>query len=101
MNFGQVVDVLKNGMVARRKSWASGVSVVMMTGLQLPSFNTQATNRKVNDRTAKFIGDDTPLDSQPYFAQFDMTGHWQPGWLPSASDILAEDWEASPPMDPK
>ena len=48
--------------------------------------------RKVNDRTAKWIGEDTPLNSLGYFAMFTANGEWQPGWLASQSDLLAEDW---------
>ena len=64
-----------------------------MPGLQLPPFNSQAPGAKVNDRTAKHIGVDTPLDSQPYIAMWTASQQWQPGWLCSQADMLAEDWE--------
>ena len=31
--------------------------------------------------------------SQPYFALFNAQGKWQPGWVASVSDLLANDWE--------
>lgn len=48
--------------------------IVLMDGLKLPSYNTQGTEKKVNDRTAKFIGEDTSLDSQPYIAMYTAQG---------------------------
>ena len=46
----------------------------------------------VNGRTKLFVphGD---LNVQGYFAMYTADGKWQPGWLASQSDILAEDWE--------
>jgi len=63
-----------------------------MPPLQLPPFNTQGTSRKVNDRTAKWIGADKPLDCQPYFAIYTADEKWVPGWLASQTDMLADDW---------
>ena len=62
-------------------------------GEQSAAYNTQHTLKKVNDRTAKHIGEDKPLDSQPYFALWTAAQKWQPGWTPSTSDVLAEDWQ--------
>lgn len=93
-DFGWAVDAMKRQEKVCRKGWnGKGQFVVLMPALYLPPFNTQDTNRKVNDRTAKWIGEDKPLDSQPYFALFNAQGKWQPGWVPSTSDCLAEDWE--------
>jgi len=97
MNFGQAIEELKAGKKVCRAGWnGKGMFVVLMTGMKLPPFNTQGTERKVNDRTAKFIGEDTPLDSQPYIAMFTATKQWQPGWNASTPDILAEDWMVAP-----
>jgi hypothetical protein len=78
--------------------------IVYMPRLQLPPYNTAGTARKVNDRTAKHIGEDTPLDCQPYIAMWTATGQWQPGWLASQNDLLATDWEIATgeiaPIDP-
>lgn len=93
MNFGEAIIELKNGKKLARKNWnGKDMFIVLMEGLKLPPFNTQNTNRKVNDRTAKWIGEDTPLDSQPYIAMFTADKKWQPGWLASQNDILSEDW---------
>ncbi|MCK5914948.1 MAG: DUF2829 domain-containing protein, partial [Deltaproteobacteria bacterium] len=37
---------------------------------------------------------DTMLDSLPYFAAFTGDEQWQPGWMPTIDDLLAEDWHA-------
>lgn len=93
MNFGEALVHLKQEKKLARKGWnGKGQFVVMMPALYLPPFNALDTNRKVNDRTAKHIGVDAPLDSQPYFALFNAQKKWQPGWIPSTGDLFAEDW---------
>ena len=93
MNFGEAIDALKAGMPVCRAGWnGKGMFVVLMPALKLPPYNTQGTDRKVNDRTAKHIGPDTPLNSQPYIAMWTAKGEWQPGWLASQADLLADDW---------
>lgn len=94
VNFGEAIQALKAGKKVSRCGWnGKGMWIVMMPSLYLPPYNTQDTMRKVNDRTAKHIGEDKPLDSQPYIAMWTAQGKWQPGWLPSQADIFAEDWE--------
>lgn len=92
-DFGWAVAQMKAGNRVSREGWnGKGMWVVLMTGLKLPAFNTQESGPKVNDRTAQYIGEDTPLDSQPYIAMWTAAEQWQPGWLASQADILAEDW---------
>lgn len=93
MNFGHAIEMMKQGNRVARVGWnGTGMFIVLMPALHLPPFNTQEPGPKVNDRTARFIGEDTPLDCQPYFAMFTAQKKWQPGWLASQSDMLAEDW---------
>jgi len=92
-SFSEVVEALKAGKKASRAGWnGKGMFIVLMPALSLPPYNTQGTARKVNDRTAKWIGEDKPLDSQPYLAMWTADEKWQPGWLASQADILSEDW---------
>ena len=94
MNFGQAIEAAKLGKKIARKGWnGKNQWVVLMPALNLPPFSCQKPGAKVNDRTAKHIGPDTPLDSQPYFAMWNAQGKWQPGWTATQSDMLAEDWE--------
>lgn len=93
MNFGQAIEALKAEKKVSRSGWnGKGMFIVLMPALYLPPYNTQDTNRKVNDRTAKWIGEDQPLDCQSYIAMYTAQKQWQPGWLASQADILAEDW---------
>lgn len=93
MTFGHALVAAEAGNRIARAGWnGKGMFVVQMPALYLPPFNTQGTSRKVNDRTAKWIGEDAPLDCQPYFAMYTATKQWQPGWIASQADMLARDW---------
>lgn len=93
LHFGQALNCLKNGEKVAREGWnGKGMWIVLMPELNLPPHNSQSPGAKVNDRTAKHIGADTPLHSQPYIAMWTAQGTWQPGWLASQADLLAEDW---------
>jgi len=93
MDFGDAIRALKDGKKVAREGWnGKNMFIVLMPELNLPPYNTQGTERKVNDRTAKWIGEDKPLESQPYIAMFTADEKWQPGWLASQADILCEDW---------
>lgn len=92
-NFGWAIEQLKIGNKVARAGWnGKGMWIVLMPALYLPPFNSQEPGAKVNDRTAKHIGKDTPLDCQPYIVMWTAAKQWQPGWLASQADILAEDW---------
>ncbi|MBI9019502.1 MAG: DUF2829 domain-containing protein [Phycisphaerae bacterium] len=93
MTFGHAIEAAKKGdKIARRKWNGKDMFVVYMSGMKLPPFNSQEPGKKVNDRTAKIIGEDQPLDSQPYFAMFNAQKEWIPGWVASQSDMLDDDW---------
>jgi hypothetical protein len=93
LSFGKAIEAMKNGKKVARSGWnGKNMFIVIMPELNLPPYNTQDTNRKVNDRTAKWVGKDTPLESQPYIAMFTAQKKWQPGWTASQSDMLSNDW---------
>lgn len=93
MNFGQAIEALKEGKKVCRAGWnGKGMWIVLMPELNLPPHSMQEPGAKVNDRTAKHIGVDAPLESQPYIAMWTASGKWQPGWLASQPDILSDDW---------
>ncbi len=97
MNFGDAIQALKGGKKVARVGWnGKGMWLVLMPALYLPPFNSQEPGAKVNDRTAKHIGEDTPLDCQPYIVMWTALQQWQPGWLASQADMLAEDWMIVP-----
>ena len=82
LSYGLAIEAAKLGHAIARQGWnGKNMFVVLMPALSLPPFNTTDTQRKVNDRTAKWIGEDAPLDCQPYFAMYTADKKWQPGWL--------------------
>lgn len=92
-DFAVALEAMRRGHRVTRLSSESCEFVVLMPALKLPPHSSQEPGARVNDRTARHIGEDTPLDSQPYFASFEAaTGRWKPGWSPSAEDLLATDW---------
>lgn len=94
MTFGLAIEAMKKGKKVARAGWnGKDMFIVMMPALQLPPFNSQEPGKKVNDRTAKFIGEDAPLDCVPYIAMYSAQKQWVPGWLASQTDMLSEDWE--------
>jgi len=93
MTFGQALEALKMGHKVARTGWnGKNMWIVLMPELNLPPHSSQSPGAKVNDRTAKHIGVDTALHSQPYIAMWTAQGKWQPGWLASQNDMLADDW---------
>lgn len=93
LTFGGAIQALKQGKKVARHGWnGKGMWIVMMPPLSLPPHSTQEPGAKVNDRTAKHIGVDTPLDSQAYISMWTAAQQWQPGWLASQPDMLSDDW---------
>lgn len=89
MNFGQAIEHLKGGLRVARSGWnGKGMWLILMPSMVVPS-------DKVNERTRKFAppGD---LRVGGYVVMWTADGTWQPGWLASQADMLAEDWEALP-----
>lgn len=94
MGISNAIAFMWGGHKVRRAGWTDkGTWIVLMPELDLPPFSDQTTNRKVNDRTAKHIGEDTPFHSNPYIAMWNARGEWQPGWVCSQEDLLATDWQ--------
>lgn len=93
LSFGHAIEFAKQGYKIARQGWnGKNMFVAYMPALKLPPYSSNEPGPKVNSRTARFIGEDTPLDCQPYFAMFNAQQQWIPGWLASQSDMLAEDW---------
>ena len=94
MDFGYALQAMREGLKVSRSGWnGKDMWIVLMPELSLPPFSSQAPGAKVNDRTAKHIGENTPLESQPYFTMWTAKKQWQPGWLASQADMLADDWD--------
>lgn len=94
LTFEEILPVLKSGSKVSREAWGSdSIFIVLMPALHLSPYSSQGTYGKVNDRTAKWIGEDTPLNCKPYIAMATKDHGWQPGWLASQEDLLANDWK--------
>lgn len=86
LDFSEALLAAKEGLKIARAGWnGKNQFVVMMPALYLEA-------GMVNGRTRKYIGENTSLDSQPYFALFNAQGKWQPGWVPSQGDLFSSDW---------
>lgn len=87
MNFGEAIEVVKSGARIARSGWnGKGMWVCFMPPVTIPE-------GVVNGRTKKFVpmGD---LVVGGYFVMWTAQGIWQPGWLASQNDMLADDWTA-------
>lgn len=86
MNFGQAIEVAREGKKVARKGWnGKDMWVCFMPPTSIPE-------GLVNGRTKQFVptGD---LNVGGYFVMWTADKTWQPGWLASQADILAQDWE--------
>ena len=86
MNFGGAIKALKDGQKVRRAGWnGKGMWLCLMPDVVIPE-------GIVNGRTKSFVptGD---LRVGAYIVMWTAQGTWQPGWLASQPDMLADDWE--------
>ena len=89
LNFGQAVEALKKGFRVTRPGWnGRGMFLCYMPPVVIPA-------GMVNERTRQFIPEGD-LNVGGYIVMFTAQGIWQPGWLASQADLLAEDWIVLP-----
>lgn len=86
MNFGQAIAAARGGSKVGRAGWnGKGMWVAFMPPVTIPE-------GMVNGRSKAFRPEgDLPVGG--YFVMWTAQGVWQPGWLASQADMLAEDWE--------
>lgn len=85
MNFGEAVEALKAGKRVARAGWnGKDVWLCYMPPITIPS-------GMVNGRTRKFVPEGDLLVGG-YIVMWTAQGIWQPGWLASQADMLADDW---------
>lgn len=75
-NFSNALNWLKSGHRVARKGWNS-------KGMFLYLEKFEHSN-KFNEKGYEY---------EPCIVMFTAQGKWQPGWLASQTDLLAEDWE--------
>lgn len=85
MNFGEAIEALKAGKKVARDGWnGRDMWLCLMPGTVIPS-------DMVNTRT-RAHGVTGDLNVGAYIVMWTAQGTWQPGWLASQADMLAEDW---------
>jgi len=86
-NFGTALTALKSGMHVARKGWnGKGLEIIYRKGYPdgIPCNESTAEAYGLN------VGD--LFYCQPYFQINHKPSHTVNTWVPSISDILAEDW---------
>jgi len=86
MDFGDAIRELKDGNRVARKGW-NGKDMWLA---HMPSMVVPAD--KVNDRTRRHVAEGDLVVGE-YIVMWTAQGVWQPGWLASQPDMLADDWE--------
>jgi len=85
MQFGGALALLKSGRRVARRGWnGRGMWLAFIPPITIPE-------GMVNGRTKQFVphGD---LRVGGYLVMWTADGTWQPGWVPSQADMLANDW---------
>lgn len=88
MTFGEALEQAKQGRRIERAGWnGRNMWVCFMGPCTIPE-------DMVNYRTKPFVptGD---LHVGGYFVMMTAQGIWQPGWLASQTDLIADDWSRS------
>lgn len=90
MDFGQAIEALKNGERVARAGWNGK----RMWLCHMPA--TTIAHDLINGRTRRHLdaaGENGDLSVGGYIVMWTAQGVWQPGWLASQADMLAEDWK--------
>lgn len=88
---GRAIIAMGGGAKVTRHAWPADEFIVLMPELHQPPY-VDGLPTSVELRIAQVIGETRPLLSLPYFALYKGEGYWQPGWVPTAPDMLTEDW---------
>ena len=83
LEFGEAIKLLKQGKKVARSGWnGKGMWLVYM-----PPFHVDSPNERTQAH-----GIHEGFDCGGYIVMWTAQGVWQPGWLASQADMLAEDW---------
>lgn len=87
LDFGGAIRALKAGKKVAREGW-NGKNMWLV---YMPPFTVEYPNERTR---AHGITD--AFDCGGYIVMWTAKEVWQPGWLASQEDMLAEDWVVSP-----
>lgn len=94
LNFGEVIEILKQGGLARRKGWnGKGLFVIKQVPAHIESDvipRMQSLPQSAKDRILKGKGF---VDYTSQCLIYNENIGRADSWVPSVSDIFAEDWE--------
>ena len=94
LNFGEVIEILKQGGLARRKGWnGKGLFVIKQVPAHIESDvipRMQSLPQSAKDRILKGKGF---VDYTSQCLIYNENTGRADSWVPSVSDIFAEDWE--------
>lgn len=89
LDFSQALRLLKLGRRIARAGWnGKNMWLCYMPGMVVPE-------GLINHRTKAFVPEG-PLNVGGYIVMWTADGTWQPGWLASQNDLLANDWVLLP-----
>ena len=85
MNFGEAIANLKYGNKVARAGWnGKGMFLIYVPGTVDAKLNEGTPYQKALQSNIVTIN--------PHIDIYTATGEFQPGWLASQADMLAEDW---------
>ncbi len=98
MNFGQALELVKQGNLVRRSGWNGKNMFVFMRPEDELTVEFIQTKVKSLPQSFKdsFIGNkglEEKVKFLPYLCMFSAQGEVVNGWLASQTDMLSDDWE--------
>jgi len=85
-DFGWAILMLKDGKRVCREGWnGKGMYLILNNGQKRPTVI----------QVSKMPDGDDMLSVNPHIWMRNAKGQWQPGWVASQEDMLAEDWEVA------
>jgi hypothetical protein len=87
MNFGLAIEALKNGHKVARRGW-NGKNMFLVYVPSTPNceFKEGSPYMKALNKASAIA------NINPHIDMYTATGEFQPGWLASQTDMLADDW---------
>lgn len=84
MTFGQAIEALKEGNKIARQGWnGKGMFLIYVPATLDCIFNVSTPYSKAGVEEATI---------NAHIDMYTATGEFQPGWLASQTDVLADDW---------
>ncbi len=88
LNFGDAIAALKDGKKVAREGWnGKGMFLVYVAGTPNCEFKDGSPYFKALNKAPAVANINAHID------MYTATGDFQPGWLASQTDMLADDWQ--------